>query len=259
MDAQSPVDGSAAMADMARIARLLQFADSTLPVGAFAFSNGLESAIQTGVVHDPKSLAAFVALVLRQSARMDGIAHLHGHRAARADRYEGVLAADACAEAGLELIPLPDGIRKAIDERVPARWSRNNPIDLAGGETRDTIPEVLDLVCAHPEVDAVIHLGIGIQAATAGLFRSGRYFPDHGLERMAEFHERQDRRYVEAGIEASRKHGKPVLAVTELVASNPENAGPAALKESGRLCYPSAHRAVRALSALVRWSETRRA
>ena len=78
-----------------------------------------------------------------------------------------------------------------------------------------------------------------------------------GLERMADFHDRQDRRYVEAGIEASRKHAKPVLSVTELVASNPENAGPAALREAGRVCYPSAHRAMRALAALVRWSETR--
>jgi hypothetical protein len=41
----------------------------------------------------------------------------------------------------------------------------------------------------------VIHLGLGIQAATAGLFRRGRFYPDHGLERMAGFHERQDRRY----------------------------------------------------------------
>ncbi|HEB90209.1 MAG TPA: hypothetical protein ENI85_11610 [Deltaproteobacteria bacterium] len=171
----------------------------------------------------------------------------------------GVLAADACADAGLELIELPRSIREAIDERVPARWSRGNPIDLAGGETRDTIPEVLDLVCAHPEVDAVIHLGIGIQAATAALFRSGRFFPDHGLERMAAFHERQDRRYAEAAIEASRKHGKPVLSVSELVVSNPENPGPAALREAGRICYPSAHRAVRALAALVRWAEFRAA
>ncbi len=169
----------------------------------------------------------------------------------------GVLAADACAEVGLELVELPASIRDAIDERVPARWSRGNPIDLAGGETRDTIPEVLDLICAHPDIDAVIHLGIGIQAATAGFFRSGRYFPDHGLERMALFHERQDRRYVEAAIEASLKHGKPVLSVSELVVSNPENSGPAALRECGRLCYPSAHRAVRALDALVRWSEVR--
>ena len=116
---------------------------------------------------------------------------------------------------------------------------------------------MLDLICAHPDVDAVIHLGMGIQAATAGMFRRGPYFPDHGLERMAGFHEKQDRRYAEAGIEASRKHGKPVLAVTELVASNPENAAPAALRENGRLCYPSAHRAVRALGALVRFAENR--
>jgi acetyltransferase len=171
----------------------------------------------------------------------------------------GVLSADACAEEGLEVIPLPDDIKAAIDELVPPRWSRNNPIDLAGGETRDTIPQVLDLVCGHPEVDAVIHLGLGIQAATAGMFRGGPYFPEHGLERMAGFHEKQDRRYAEAGIEASRKHGKPVLAVTELVASNPDNAAPAALRENGRLCYPSAHRAVRALDALVRFAESRAA
>ena len=30
-----------------------------------------------------------------------------------------------------------------------------------------------------------------------------------------------------------------------------------ALREFGRICYPSAHRAVRALDALVRWSEIR--
>ena len=169
----------------------------------------------------------------------------------------GVLAADACADVGLEVVDLPASLRDAIDELVPPRWSRANPIDLAGGETRDTIPDVLDLICAHPDVDAVIHLGIGIQAATAAFFRSGRFFPDHGLERMAEFHERQDRRYVETAIQASQKHGKPVLSVTELVASNPENPGPVRLRELGRVCYPSAHRAVRALDALVRWSEIR--
>jgi acyl-CoA synthetase (NDP forming) len=168
----------------------------------------------------------------------------------------GVLAADACADAELELIALPTSIREAIDARVPSRWSRGNPIDLAGGETRETIPELLEIVCAHPEVDAVIHLGLGIQSATAGFFRTGPFFPGHGLDRMAEFHERQDRRYVEAGIEASRRHGKPVLGVTELSVSNPENPAPRTLREHGRLCYPSAHRAVRALGALVRWNET---
>jgi acetyltransferase len=172
----------------------------------------------------------------------------------------GVLAADACAAAGLELVPLPEPVRARIDELVPARWSRSNPVDLAGGETRDTIPEVLDLVCAHPDVDAVIHLGIGIQAASAQLLRSGPFYPDHGLERIVAFHERQDRRYARAAREASERHGKPVLSASELVHTDRHygNSGPRGLREEGRLCHPSAHRAVRALRALVDYAEFRR-
>ena len=65
----------------------------------------------------------------------------------------------------------------------------------------------------------------------------------------------QERLKAEHGIEASRRHAKPLLGVTELMVSNPENPAPATLREHGRLCYPSAHRAVRALGALVRWRE----
>ncbi|MGE4334827.1 MAG: urease accessory protein UreF [Pigmentiphaga sp.] len=81
-------------AGMVRMARLMQFSDSTLPVGAFAFSNGLESAVQTEVVTDKHTLAQFVELVVRQAARMDGVALLHAMRAIRRDDYAGVLAAD---------------------------------------------------------------------------------------------------------------------------------------------------------------------
>jgi acetyltransferase len=171
----------------------------------------------------------------------------------------GVLAADACAAAGLELIPLPDDLRRAIDGLVPPRWSRGNPVDLAGGETRDTIPQVLDLLCAHPGVDAVIHLGLGIQAAQAQAFRSGPFHPGHGLDRIVEFHERQDRRYAAAAREASERHGKPVLSATELVYADRAygNAGPVGVREEGRLCYPSAHRAVQALRALCEYAEFR--
>jgi acetyltransferase len=171
----------------------------------------------------------------------------------------GVLAADACAAAGLELIDLPKDVREKIDAMVPARWSRSNPIDLAGGETRDTIPEVLDIVCGHPDVDAVIHLGIGIQAASANVLKSGSFYPGYGLERIVGFHERQDRRYAQAAREASERHGVPVLTATELVHSDRDygNSGPLGVREEGRLCYASAHRAVRALRAMVEYAEFR--
>jgi acetyltransferase len=172
----------------------------------------------------------------------------------------GVLAADACAAAGLELIALPADLRAAIDALVPPRWSRSNPVDLAGGETRDTIPQVLDLICAHPGVDAVLHLGLGIQAGQAHAFRSGPFFPGHGLDRIVEFHERQDRRYAQAAREASERHRKPVLSATELTYTDRAygNPGPVGVREEGRLCYPSAHRAVAALRALSDYADFRK-
>jgi len=170
----------------------------------------------------------------------------------------GVLAADACAQAGLELIDLPEELRERIDGMVPARWSRGNPIDLAGGETRDTIPELLEALCAHPDVDAVVHLGLGIQSGQAGAFRSGEFFPDHGLERIVGYHETQDRRYAEAARDASERHGVPVLCASELAIAEPENAGPRAVRSTGRVCYPSAHRAVASLRALCDYAEFRR-
>jgi acetyltransferase len=172
----------------------------------------------------------------------------------------GVLAADACAQAGLTLVPLPEDVKTRIDGMVPARWSRNNPVDLAGGETRDTVPAVLDMLCAHPDVDAVVHLGLGIQAAQANLFRKGPFFPGDGLERISDYHERQDRRFAEAARDASERHGKPVLTATELVHTDRDygNAGPLAVKDCGRVCYASAHRAVEALRALVAWAEFRK-
>ena len=172
----------------------------------------------------------------------------------------GVLTADACVQAGLELISLPADLREQIDKMVPARWSRGNPIDLAGGETRDTIPEVLEQMASHPDVDAIIYLGIGIQAAQGQAFKSGPFYPDHGLERMVEFHERQDRRYALAAAEASERHRKPILVASDLVHTDRAygNAGPLGVKASGRVAYPSGHRAVLALGQMVRYARYRR-
>jgi acyl-CoA synthetase (NDP forming) len=170
----------------------------------------------------------------------------------------GVVTADAVARTDLRLLPLPDDLLAAVDERLPPRWSRNNPVDLAGGETRDTIPEVLDLVARHPAVDAVVYLGLGIQSNQARLMREGPFWPGHGLDRIVAYHERQDRRFAEAAAEVSDATGKPVLTATELAVADPANPGPAAVRASGRLCYPSADRAVTALAHLWRHARWRR-
>jgi acetyltransferase len=171
----------------------------------------------------------------------------------------GVVTSDALTREGrLVLMPLPDDLRRAIDEKLPPRWSKSNPVDCAGGETRDTIPEVLELIAEHPDVHSVIYLGIGIQANQARLMREGGFYPDHGLERIVAYHERQDQRFAEAADELSRRTGKPILVATELAIADPDNPGPATVRATGRLCYPSGNRAVTALGHLYRAAEFRR-
>jgi acetyltransferase len=167
----------------------------------------------------------------------------------------GVVTSDALARDGqLQLMQLPSDLEKMIDTKLPPRWSRNNPVDCAGGETRDTIPEVMEMIAHHPDVDAVIYLGIGIQANQARLMREGRFHPDHGLERIVEYHERQDARFAQAAHELSVATGKPILVATELAVADPDNAGVVAVRESGRLCYASGNRAVTALGHLYRYA-----
>jgi acetyltransferase len=53
-----------------------------------------------------------------------------------------------------------------------------------------------------------------------------------------------------------------VLTATELAITDPQNAGPRAVRASGRYCYPTAQRAVRALEhlwAYARYRERRAA
>ena len=204
---------------------------------------------QAGAWRSPEIGAAFGA-----AAALAVHGHMRGPNVAVLTNAGGwgVLTADALEPSPVRLMELPDDLHHALDAMMPPRWSRSNPIDVAGGETRDTIPEAIGLLAGHAEVDAVLLLGLGIQSNTASLFRAGAFADDEDIARICAFHERQDRRYAEAVVEASRTTGTPVLAATELAIADPSNPGPATLRAHGHPCYTSPHAAVAALSALYR-------
>lgn len=167
----------------------------------------------------------------------------------------GVVTSDAIANDGsMQLMELPEDLLAQIDTKLPPRWSRNNPIDCAGGETRDTIPEVMAMIAEHKDVDAIIYLGLGIQANQARLMREGRFHPDHGLDRIVEYHERQDARFAQAAHDLSVATGKPILLATELAVADPNNSGVRTVRETGRMCYASGNRAAVALGHLYRYA-----
>jgi len=170
----------------------------------------------------------------------------------------GVVTSDAIARDGrLALLELPEELLAQIDTKLPPRWSRNNPVDMAGGETRDTIPEVMEMIAAHPDVHAIVYLGLGIQSNQARLLRAGSFYPEHGLERIVAYHERQDERFARAASDISIATNKPILTATELAIAAPDNPGPRTVRETGRLCYSASNRAVVALGHLRRYAQWR--
>ena len=170
----------------------------------------------------------------------------------------GVVTADAIARDGiLNLVDLSDDLMSQLSALLPPRWSRNNPIDCAGGETRDTVTEIMDIVAGHDSIDAVIFLGIGIQSNQAKMMKTGKFYPDNGLERIVAYHEKQDERYAMTAREVSRKHGKPILIATELAVTDPQNSGPASVRESGAYCYPTGARAAASLAHLYEYAKYR--
>ncbi len=82
--------------------------------------------------------------------------------------------------------------------------------------------------------------------------RERPFASEPGLERIIGYHERQDERFARAAADVSDATGKPVLTATELAVADPANPGPRTVRDTGRLCYPSSYRAVRALEHLWR-------
>ena len=110
----------------------------------------------------------------------------------------------------------------------------------------------------HPDVDAVVYLGIGIQsnqaradARRALLSRPGPR-ADRRVPRAPGRAVRRGRGRRLGPRRASRSSPRPSSR-----SRDPENAGPRAVRDTGRFCFPSAHRAVRALEHL--WRHARHA
>lgn len=82
------------MNDPMRFMQLLQFADSAFPIGSFAFSDGLETAVAEGIVADADTLAGYTDEIVRRTAHTDAVAALHAAHGARCGDYPAVLEAD---------------------------------------------------------------------------------------------------------------------------------------------------------------------
>ncbi len=98
----------------------------------------------------------------------------------------GVMAADACANAGLDMIELPEDMLKELDGILPKWWSRGNPIDLVAGTDRTIMSRSIEAVLKNNEVDAVLVLGIGYICSRSARLRKSDEAERYGLSKLIE-------------------------------------------------------------------------
>jgi urease accessory protein len=95
------------------LVRLLQLASPTLPVGAYSYSQGLEAAVEAGIVKDAASAERWIADVLEFSvARSDAPLlwqMLHGE-----DRNEVFIASRETAELRAETVQMGHSLRRLL-------------------------------------------------------------------------------------------------------------------------------------------------
>jgi acyl-CoA synthetase (NDP forming) len=141
----------------------------------------------------------------------------------------GILCADACDAAGLDLPAPSEETTAALSAALPAEASVANPVDMLGSATAQSYAEALPLLLADPHVSAVVVLFVPAVSATA----------DEVAEAVAAAAARAD-------------SGKPVLAV---VMSS--EGIPAALRGSRHVsafAYPeSAARALGRVAERAEW------
>jgi acetate---CoA ligase (ADP-forming) len=112
----------------------------------------------------------------------------------------GILCADACEAAGLELPQLSEETRERLAAGLPAEASLSNPVDLLGSATGATYEAALPVVLADPRVDAAIIMFVPPVVA--------------GAEEVAEA--------IRSAVDRLDELDKPVLAVVMSGAGTPQ-------------------------------------
>jgi len=131
----------------------------------------------------------------------------------------GVVATDACIEAGLEIPPLPEHLISRINGLLPAYWSRSNPVDMVAVADMTLPLRIMEVLASWDGCDAVIHIGTGERglfgAKKADMFKMAH--PESIPPWMADVDhmmEEFNNQFVAHTVELMKKYGKPILGVS---------------------------------------------
>jgi acyl-CoA synthetase (NDP forming) len=165
----------------------------------------------------------------------------------------GVITADACEEAGLEVAKLSPRLITELDRILPPYWSKGNPVDLVGSLDREAHLKTLEFLAGSSDGDAIIALGVIAGASRfVELILKSPDLPDiKGADAFAQMFRKGDEDFVNKISELVAEYGKPIVAVT--LTSGGEEIIEKLKEWKNILVYPTPERATKVLSKLYEY------
>ena len=166
----------------------------------------------------------------------------------------GVVAAEACERAGLEIPRFSPATIQRLNALLPPRWSHGNPADMTDVITAGKLVtfSCLHAIMEDERVDAAIVIGgVGVEM----YFRSFMESTSEELARLADLLEAEEREgpYLLNKLMSSLQ--KPAVAVKLVPEALPEPETYHLLRSNGVPVYPNPQRAAKVLGHLVQRHE----
>jgi acyl-CoA synthetase (NDP forming) len=167
----------------------------------------------------------------------------------------GVMAADALARHGLDVVALRKETIDRLDAIFPSYWSRGNPVDMVAGLKDGDFKKPLETLLESDYIDSLMLLGIGYGGLRGRFILESPYSHLYDMKEIGRYFVHADETTAEAIISLIDVYKKPIIPVVDQRILEEDNRFKEILRQKGILLFPSPLRGTIALAGLVRYGE----
>ena len=170
----------------------------------------------------------------------------------------GVITADVCSKAGLNVIPLSENILQKLDQIMPKWWNRTNPVDMVAGTDVELFKKSMEILIQDDEIDILVILGIGYIASAYVRFQNSERAKNLGLDKLSEIGTQFELKDAETIAKLMNTYQKPIVVASDTtIISHGKNTNPVLekLEELNIYVFQNPTQMAKAIVHLCRYSE----
>ncbi len=170
----------------------------------------------------------------------------------------GVITADVCSKAGLNVISLSENTLQKLDQIMPKWWNRTNPVDMVAGTDMELFKNSMEILIQDDGIDILVILGIGYIASAYVRFQNSERAKSLGLDKLSEIGTQFELKDAEAIAKLMNTYQKPIVVASDTtIISHGKNINPVLekLKELNIHVFQNPIQMAKAIVQLCRYSE----